>query len=90
MSCSISPTVFNSSPPDMGVNNVAEGAEILGGVGGWLVWIRSGRFGEVKWGLYRQLWGMEAYLGQRALRHKQLGLPSLVYASRREASRHLD
>lgn len=42
-----------------------------------------GRFGEVKWGLSQQLWGAMAYLGQGALRHKQLGLPSLVYASRR-------
>lgn len=75
-------------PPDLGVNNVPEGAEMLRQ--GWLVWIRPGRFGEVKWGLFRQLWGVEAYLGQGALRHKQLGLPSLVYASRREASRHLD
>lgn len=78
--------MYISSPPAQGVNNVAEGAERLGG--GW--WIRRGRFGEVKWGLSQQLWGVKAYLGQRALWHKQLGFPSLVYACRREASRYLD
>lgn len=52
-------------------------------MGGGLVRIKTARFGEVKWGLHWQLWGVEAYLGQRALRHKQLGLPFLVYASRR-------
>lgn len=45
--------------------------------------IKTGRFGEVRWGLRWQIWGAEAYLGQRALRHKQLGPPFLVYASRR-------
>lgn len=68
------------------LNNVAEGAEILGRaawVGGVLMRIKTARFGEVRWGLHWQIWGAEAYLGQRALRHKQLGLPFLVYASRR-------
>lgn len=56
---------------------------MLGRAAGGLGRIRTGRFGEVKWGLPWQLWGVEAYLGQRALRHKQSGLPFLVYASRR-------
>lgn len=55
----------------------------VGLVGGDLLGIRTGRFGEVRWGLHWQIWGAEAYLGQRALRHKQLGLPFLVCASRR-------
>lgn len=41
--------------------------------GGGFCGIRGGRFGEVKWGLSPQLRGMKAYLGQGALRHKQLG-----------------
>lgn len=59
----------------------------FGGAGWWwggvLMRIKTGRFGEVRWGLRWQIWGAEAYLGQRALRHKQLGPPFLVYASRR-------
>lgn len=54
----------------------------------WVGGITKGRFGEVKWGLSQQLWGMMAYLGQRALWHKQLGSPTLVCVSRRVASRY--
>lgn len=50
---------------------------------GGLMRIKTGRFGEVRWGLHWQIWGVEAYLCQRALRHKQLGLSFLVHASRR-------
>lgn len=46
--------------------------------GGGFCGIRGGRFGEVKWGLSPQLRGMKAYLGQGALRHKQLGSALLL------------